>query len=252
MCVSKQHITFICPTSQCSYQEVPAATLQEPFVISSVLHLLCCLHFQAGVTFPSPVLASTSSSLTDRRTSLQGECCQSRFSSWNTFNQCCPANAASCFYISIVPVQTSGWWCLPFPKNTPTAAADNSTALRLTGCDLDACGHKFKTPRKRRLWGNNCCFSFSSLKFCVCCSVECNHGGHRLRLLSCSHLLLHVHRLLAVLLQQEDLLLRHALCDGGDWTRQRWLGWDNSINGEFSFLWFKQYFFKQLLGLYCD
>lgn len=86
---------------------------------------------------------------------------------------------------------------------------------------LDARSHKVKNPQKSRLRKS---FLPNLQAFCPFnYFVDCHHGGHRLWLLPCSHLLLHVHRLLTVLLQQEDVFFCHALCDGRDWTWQRGL-----------------------------
>ena len=55
---------------------------------------------------------------------------------------------------------------------------------------------------------------------------NCNHGGHWIWLLQSHHLYLHVFWILAILLQQEDLFLCHAFCDGGNRTWQGWPGYD--------------------------
>ena len=53
-----------------------------------------------------------------------------------------------------------------------------------------------------------------------------NHGRHWIWLLQGHHLHLHVYWILAILLQQEDLFLCHAFCDGWNQTWQGWPGYD--------------------------
>lgn len=146
--------------------------------------LRCCLHFQAGVILPSPAVASTSSSFTDRLKRHPAR--RVFFSTWNIFHQGWPANTAFWFWIhlrctsGLITAQPSAW------------------LIKASQIEDSTKEEKFCFPA---------CLLFIHL---------CNHGGCRLWLLSRGHLLLHVHRLLAVLFQQEDLLLRHAFGYGGD------------------------------------
>lgn len=135
----------------------------------------------------------------------------------------------------LTSVSSLSGWCrinLPGPDVTTSLSNRHQVQARKTFCDNHPLSYNpfwMSLCRISRLYwtdapGNLCRLCVPSLKFTIdfVLCINCHHGDHRLWLLPRSHFFQHVHRLLALLLQQEDVFFCHALCDGRDCSRQRW------------------------------